>query len=67
VSDDLNRRIKVLQRDVIASDMRIAATREGRLIAAVARGAAPAVATYVQHSIARALSRLKSQFQEDPR
>jgi hypothetical protein len=62
MTDGLNRRISMLQRAVIAE--RIAATREGRLIAAAAKGAAPAVAQYVQHAIARTLSRVKTQFEE---
>jgi hypothetical protein len=64
MSDDLNRRIKILQRDIIGSEQRLAETREGRMITAAARGAAPAVANFVHRTVARALSRVKMQFEE---
>ena len=63
MTDDLNRRITALQRDVIALETRRnAAEPEGRIIAARVEDCAHKA---VQLATARALSRLKSRFEAD--
>jgi hypothetical protein len=52
----IDREIAALRREVIAVDMqRAATTPEGRLAAAISRGAAPAIRLFVQREIAHVL------------